>query len=101
MLAKTAAPYFRLAWFQYFDLYCSTDSASNEFDNLIWTAAPICKDIMASSANNETPGPKPIRILFLHGFTQNSQLFRAKTGALTKALQKAFSAPKYDLKLCK
>ena len=34
---------------------------------------------------------RPLRILFLHGFTQNSNLFHAKTAALRKAIVKSFS----------
>ena len=37
------------------------------------------------------PSPtKPIKILMLHGFTQSGPLFRSKTRALEKKLQKAF-----------
>ncbi|EED13860.1 dihydrofolate reductase [Talaromyces stipitatus ATCC 10500] len=32
----------------------------------------------------------PLKILMLHGFTQSGPLFRAKTGALTKSIAKAF-----------
>lgn len=32
----------------------------------------------------------PLRVLMLHGFTQSGTLFRAKTGALAKAITKAF-----------
>jgi len=42
-----------------------------------------------------SPNSKKCRILCLHGYTQSSHLFRAKTRALEKALQKAFpSSPK-------
>ena len=34
--------------------------------------------------------PKPVKILMLHGYTQNGPLFRAKTRVLEKRLQKAF-----------
>lgn len=40
------------------------------------------------TANNTTK--PPLKILMLHGFTQSGTLFRAKTGALTKAITKAF-----------
>lgn len=40
---------------------------------------------MAPSTNKP-----PLKILMLHGFTQSGSLFRAKTGALTKAITKAF-----------
>ncbi|KAH8703754.1 dihydrofolate reductase [Talaromyces proteolyticus] len=33
---------------------------------------------------------QPLKILMLHGYTQSGSLFRAKTGALAKALTKAF-----------
>ncbi|KPI43743.1 40S ribosomal protein S27 [Cyphellophora attinorum] len=33
--------------------------------------------------------PKPVKILMLHGYTQNGSLFRAKTRVLEKRLQKA------------
>ena len=43
------------------------------------------------------PPSKPLRILFLHGFTQNPTLFSAKTAALRKAIIKAFSGQQgYD-----
>jgi dihydrofolate reductase len=42
---------------------------------------------MAPSSINNKP---PLKILMLHGFTQSGSLFRAKTGALTKAIAKAF-----------
>ena len=35
-----------------------------------------------------------LRVLFLHGFTQNGTLFSAKTAALRKALSKAFPPPR-------
>ena len=38
------------------------------------------------------PPSRPIKILFLHGFTQSGPLFSAKCGALRKTLQKAFPA---------
>ncbi|KAF2757402.1 alpha/beta-hydrolase [Pseudovirgaria hyperparasitica] len=38
------------------------------------------------------PPTKPLKILMLHGFTQSGPLFRAKTRALEKNLQKAFPA---------
>lgn len=34
--------------------------------------------------------PQPLKILMLHGYTQNGPLFRAKTRVLEKRLQKAF-----------
>jgi hypothetical protein len=34
--------------------------------------------------------PPPLKVLMLHGYTQNGQLFRAKTRVLEKRLQKAF-----------
>jgi len=40
-----------------------------------------------------TPAPtKPVKVLMIHGYTQNGPLFRAKTRALEKNLQKAFPA---------
>lgn len=36
------------------------------------------------------PSSKPLKILMLHGYTQSGQLFRAKTRALEKHVQKAF-----------
>lgn len=42
---------------------------------------------MAPSSTTNKP---PLKILMLHGFTQSGNLFRAKTGALTKAITKAF-----------
>ncbi|OKL63000.1 hypothetical protein UA08_01953 [Talaromyces atroroseus] len=44
---------------------------------------------MAPNPSASSPA-KPLRILMLHGFTQSGTLFRAKTGALTKAITKAF-----------
>ncbi|KZM23246.1 Dihydrofolate reductase [Ascochyta rabiei] len=38
------------------------------------------------------PPTRPIKILWLHGFTQSGPLFQAKTGALRKTLIKAFPA---------
>ena len=38
------------------------------------------------------PPTRPIKILFLHGFTQSGPLFAAKCGALRKTLTKAFPA---------
>lgn len=38
------------------------------------------------------PPTRPIKILWLHGFTQSGPLFQAKTGALRKTLTKAFPA---------
>ena len=40
-----------------------------------------------AAANGPLP---PLKILFLHGYTQTSVLFAHKTGALTKAIRKAF-----------
>ncbi|KAL9629204.1 MAG: hypothetical protein Q9164_006979, partial [Protoblastenia rupestris] len=48
---------------------------------------------------SSTPPPKPLRILLLHGYTQNPTLFRAKTGFLQKALTKTFPPNKYTLHL--
>jgi predicted esterase len=44
--------------------------------------------IMATAA----PPSTPVKLLMLHGFTQSGPLFRAKTRALEKNLQKAFPA---------
>ncbi|KAF2202233.1 FSH1-domain-containing protein [Delitschia confertaspora ATCC 74209] len=41
---------------------------------------------------NPPPPKDPVKILMLHGFTQSGPLFRAKTRALEKNLQKAFPA---------
>jgi pimeloyl-ACP methyl ester carboxylesterase len=38
------------------------------------------------------PPTRPIKLLFLHGFTQSGPLFAAKCGALRKTLAKAFPA---------
>lgn len=38
------------------------------------------------------PPSRPIKILWLHGFTQSGTLFQAKTGALRKTLAKSFPA---------
>ncbi|KAF2273644.1 FSH1-domain-containing protein [Westerdykella ornata] len=38
------------------------------------------------------PPSKPVKVLMLHGYTQSGPLFRAKTRALEKNLQKAFPA---------
>ncbi|KAJ4362233.1 hypothetical protein N0V95_001477 [Ascochyta clinopodiicola] len=38
------------------------------------------------------PPTRPIKILWLHGFTQSGPLFQAKTGALRKTLTKTFPA---------
>lgn len=44
---------------------------------------------------NGTPDPRKLKILMLHGFTQNGHLFEIKTKALKKALEKQFPpAPK-------
>ncbi|KAK4693412.1 hypothetical protein P7C71_g3987, partial [Lecanoromycetidae sp. Uapishka_2] len=51
---------------------------------------------MSTSTSNGTP-PTPLRILMLHGFTQSSHLFHAKTRALHKSLTKAF--PNHTLHL--
>jgi len=48
-------------------------------------------------AMSTLPKSRPLRILFLHGFTQTGTLFYAKTRALHKALQKAFPASQYEL----
>lgn len=40
-----------------------------------------------AAANGPLP---PLKILFMHGYTQTSVLFAHKTGALTKAIRKAF-----------
>ena len=48
--------------------------------------------------STSTPSsPRPLRILFLHGYTQSPHLFHAKTGALRSALSKAFPSQKYPL----
>lgn len=44
----------------------------------------------ATMAPSSTTNKPPLKILMLHGFTQSGTLFRAKTGALTKAITKAF-----------
>ena len=45
-----------------------------------------------------SPNTRPLRILCLHGFTQNPTLFSAKTAALRKALTKHFSPARgYDI----
>jgi hypothetical protein len=46
---------------------------------------------MTSSSGTSTPSNKPpLKILMLHGYTQSGPLFRSKTRALEKNLQKAF-----------
>jgi predicted esterase len=40
--------------------------------------------------NGSSDDKKPLKFLMLHGYTQSGPLFRAKTGALSKALTKAF-----------
>ncbi|KAL1972324.1 hypothetical protein VTN31DRAFT_7543 [Thermomyces dupontii] len=40
--------------------------------------------------NNNGQTRQPLKILMLHGYTQSGPLFRTKSGALAKALQKAF-----------
>ncbi|KIW04075.1 uncharacterized protein PV09_04892 [Verruconis gallopava] len=45
---------------------------------------------MTSSSGTSTPNKPPLKILMLHGYTQNGPLFRSKTRALEKNLQKAF-----------
>jgi predicted esterase len=46
---------------------------------------------MTSSSGTSTPTNKPpLKILMLHGYTQSGPLFRSKTRALEKNLQKAF-----------
>jgi hypothetical protein len=52
-------------------------------------AATMAPSSTPPPANNTTNKP-PLKILMLHGFTQSGTLFRAKTGALTKAIIKAF-----------
>ncbi|KAL1987711.1 hypothetical protein VTN96DRAFT_2551 [Rasamsonia emersonii] len=42
----------------------------------------------SSSASNTSK--QPLKILMLHGYTQSGSLFRAKSGALAKSLQKSF-----------
>ncbi|KAE8547855.1 Family of serine hydrolases 3 [Talaromyces marneffei ATCC 18224] len=44
----------------------------------------------SSTTPPTTTAKPPLKILMLHGFTQSGSLFRAKTGALTKAITKAF-----------
>lgn len=48
----------------------------------------------SSSTANSTPR-QPLKILMLHGYTQSGPLFRAKSRALAKSLQKAF--PQHDV----
>ena len=46
-------------------------------------------------ANTDGAGPRKLKILMLHGFTQSGHLFELKTKALKKALEKNFpTAPK-------
>lgn len=45
--------------------------------------------VMTTSAPASTPAP--LKVLLLHGYTQSGPLFSAKSRALHKALQKAFS----------
>ena len=54
--------------------------------SLAATMAPL----LTPPAPNKTTNKPPLKILMLHGFTQSGTLFRAKTGALTKAITKAF-----------
>ncbi|KAL1301587.1 hypothetical protein AAFC00_005819 [Neodothiora populina] len=47
------------------------------------------------STNGASASPRKLKMLMLHGYTQNGPLFRAKTRALEKNLEKAFpAAPK-------
>lgn len=47
---------------------------------------------MATTTTTNNDGPKKLRILMLHGYTQSGPLFHAKTKALEKSLAKAFPA---------
>lgn len=65
--------------------YISRTSLShrNSFTNSYYST-------MAHKPPTTAPTLPPIKILMLHGFTQSGALFRAKTRALEKNLQKAF-----------
>lgn len=52
---------------------------------------PPTQGTMSNPTASTTCAPAPLRILLLHGFTQSGPLFSAKTRALHKAFQKAFS----------
>ncbi|KAL2056004.1 hypothetical protein ABVK25_003646 [Lepraria finkii] len=56
---------------------------------------------MSASVSTSTTisSPTTLKILMLHGFTQSSSLFNAKTRALHKALTKAFPPTHYTLSL--
>ncbi|EKD11961.1 uncharacterized protein L3040_005933 [Drepanopeziza brunnea f. sp. 'multigermtubi'] len=47
----------------------------------------------AAAAAASRPGPRKLKILMLHGYTQSGPSFHAKTRALEKALVKAFPPP--------
>ncbi|KAI9050302.1 hypothetical protein LZ554_005469 [Drepanopeziza brunnea f. sp. 'monogermtubi'] len=47
----------------------------------------------AAAAAASPPGPRKLKILMLHGYTQSGPSFHAKTRALEKALVKAFPPP--------
>lgn len=43
------------------------------------------------------PGARPLKILCLHGYCQNAQVFRRKTGALRKSIERSVSAVRRSL----
>lgn len=52
---------------------------------------PSIQRTMSTPTASTTSAPAPLRVLLLHGYTQSGPLFSAKTRALHKAFQKAFS----------
>ncbi|KAL1862970.1 hypothetical protein VTK73DRAFT_6567 [Phialemonium thermophilum] len=66
------------------------------------TMSPLDSAGTAPSADKKRPaknGKKEVKILMLHGYTQSGPLFRAKTRALEKALQKGLAPLNFVPKL--
>ncbi|ORY54741.1 serine hydrolase-domain-containing protein [Pseudomassariella vexata] len=51
----------------------------------------------STKGNGAGNGKKELKILMLHGYTQSGPLFRSKTGALSKNLNKALSPSPFNL----
>ncbi|KAK8852312.1 serine hydrolase FSH [Apiospora arundinis] len=64
------------------------------------TAAPPSSSKPAKNTNKPAAKPAPakreLKILMLHGYTQSGPLFKNKTGALNKLLNKTLSPPPYN-----
>jgi predicted esterase len=59
------------------------------------TLSVLDESSSSSTSTMSSPQPRKLKILMLHGFTQNGPLFHAKTRALEKNLDKSFpAAPK-------